>query len=130
VKHDAKSRLEKEFASQIARYKLPEPVREFPFAREAFGRRYRLDFYWDAYKLGVELHGLIVLQGGIVRGGHGTVPGMTRDMDKKNAAILLGIDVLTFTQSHVTSHAAIQMTMRALTVKGLRWNDAPTHAQA
>lgn len=132
MKHDAKSRLEKEFASQILRYRLPAPVREHCFALD-LGRRWRLDFFWPAFSLGVELHGLIIVRdssgGAIVRGGHGTKLGMINDMDKHNCAILLGLDVLTFCQEHVASHAAIQMTMRALTVKGLRWNDAPENAQ-
>jgi len=118
----AKSDLEALYARQCEQYRLPAYEREYLFAAEAFDRRWRLDWYWPAYKLGVELHGLIVLRGaqgeGIVRGGHGTVAGITRDMDKANAAILLHISVLTFCQSHVNSGDAIAMTQRALTVRG------------
>jgi hypothetical protein len=121
LKHDAKSGLEAEYAFQLKAFRLPPPQREYVFAAE-LGRKWRLDFWWQEYKLGVELHGLIVMRGirgeGIVRGGHGTVPGMIRDMDKNNAGIILGISVLTFTQSHVKSRAAIEMTMRALTIRG------------
>jgi hypothetical protein len=124
MKFDPENDLEAEFARQCVRYELPPFDREVEFAKEAFDRKYRLDFFWAKYRLAVELHGLIVVTaaGGaqIVRGGHSTVPGITRDMDKRNAAILLGIDVLTFTQSHVNSGDAIAMTQRALTVKGWR----------
>ncbi len=114
--------LETEYENLCWRYRLPKPVRELAFATEAFGRKWRFDFAWPEFMLAVELHGLIVIGvasgAQIVRGGHGTVPGITRDMDKRNAAILLGWSVLTFTQSHFTSDAAIAMTQRALTVKG------------
>lgn len=124
MKHDAKSDLEKAFAAQVLQFQLPEPEREFFFAQEAFGRKWRLDFFWPRYALGVELHGLIVVSGpsgeGIVRGGHGTVGGMRRDMEKRNAAVLLQIDVLTFEQTMVANGSAIAMTQRALTVKGWR----------
>jgi hypothetical protein len=120
--HTKTSKLEEEFGRQCARFQLPAWEREYEFAKQAFGRRYRLDFFWPKYRLGVELHGLVVVPSAagaqIVRGGHGTVPGMIRDMDKANAAILLGISVLVFCQRHVESGDAIAMTQRALTVKG------------
>lgn len=125
VKHDAKSELESEFDRQCTRYGLHPFERELRFAKLDFKRQWRFDFAWPDFRLAVELHGLIVIRGsageGIVRGGHGTVSGIIRDMDKANAAILLGWSVLTFSQSHViNSTAAIDMTQRALTVKGWR----------
>lgn len=113
--------LEQEFARQCEQYRLPAPVRQLLFAMDT-GRRWRFDFAWPEQKLAVELHGLIVIRAstgeGIVRGGHGTVGGMVNDMDKNNAAILLGWSVLVFCQQHVHGDAAINMTMRALAVKG------------
>lgn len=112
------SKLEKEFATQVARYQLPAPEREFVFGNEAFGRKWRFDFYWRPYRLAVELHGLV--HNGV--GGHQTIPGMTRDADKRNAAILLDLHVLVFFQGHVAhkTNGAIHMTMRALASRGWR----------
>jgi hypothetical protein len=117
------SELEKEFARLCVRYKLPVPCREHAFALD-MNRRWRFDFAWPEVKLAVELHGLVVVRAAsgaqIVRGCHGTVPGMIRDMDKRNAAILLGWNVLTFCQNHFSGDAAIAMTQRALVAKGWR----------
>ena len=107
--------LEKSFESQITRYRLPLPKREDRFA-VILGRQYRWDFSWREYMVAVELHGLV--NSGI--GGHQTIPGMTRDMDKQNAGILLGWSCLVFAQSHVKSEDAIAMTQRALASRGWR----------
>jgi hypothetical protein len=114
------SQLEKDFASQIVRYRLPPAIREFEFADDAFGRKWRFDFYFEPYLLAVECHGLKQGGPGNRRGGHETIPGMTNDADKSNAAALLHITVLTFFQSHIAhkTNGAIHMTMRALTVRG------------
>jgi hypothetical protein len=119
------SDLEKEFSSQIKRYRLPDPIREFKFADEAFDRKWRIDFAWPQFMLGVELHGLTQGGGMHRRGGHETIPGMTNDMNKMNAAILLNWAVLVFTQSHLRCSDAINMTQRALVVRG--WE--PQHGQ-
>jgi hypothetical protein len=122
------SKLETDFAAQIERFKLPPPVPEFKIAL-CVGRQYRWDFAWPQYMLAVELHGLVVVRGyasgsvsasAIVRGGHGTVPGMIRDMDKQNTAVLLGWSQLVFAQNHVKSGAAIQVLQRVLAARG--WN--------
>lgn len=114
--------------AQVRAYRLPVPETEVAFADDAFGRKWRLDVYWRPYRLGVELHGLILIPGKggsvIVRGGHATIDGLHGDANKRNAAILLGIDVLTFYRKHVDNKDAIKMTMRALTVKG--WNGEHT----
>jgi len=119
--HERESELEKEFAKQCLKYKLPPFEREFLFA-DAVGRKWRADFAWPAYRLLLELHGLIVMRNAeghsIVRGGHGTPQGMRNDVEKNNAAIMLGFSVLVFHQGHVTSGDAIAMTQRVLVSRG------------
>jgi len=121
MKWDAKSDIEKSFADQVLRYRLPHYEREYQFALDV-KRKWRLDFYFPEYRLAVELHGLIVVNGpmgnGIVRGGHATPKGMRNDMDKLNAMAILKITPLVFSQSHVDNGDAIAVTQRALVVKG------------
>lgn len=122
------SQLEEDFAGQLAQYRLPPAVRQLQFAKEV-GRKWAFDFAWPAFMVAVELNGIVAARIAgrqIDIGGHGTVVGQTRDMDKHNAAVLLGWSVLTFTQSHVNSKSkdAISVTQRALALKG--W--VPSHA--
>lgn len=117
------SDLEILFANKIDRLRLPAPLREYRFAAGLFGRQWRFDFCWPQYMLAVELHGIVECQvrgRAVDVGGHGTIVGKISDMNKYNAAILLGWKVLTFAQAHVNSTEAMDVTQRALIVCG--WN--------
>jgi very-short-patch-repair endonuclease len=66
----------------------PEPVREFRFCE----RRWRFDLAWPDVRVAVEIDG-----GMFVRGGHNRGPQITKDHEKRNAAVLLGWRVLVYT---------------------------------
>ena len=67
---------------------LPEPVTEYRFHPK---RKWRFDCAWEAEKVAVELHG------GLWSGGaHVRAHGVQRDLQKHNAAVLLGWRVLYF----------------------------------
>jgi hypothetical protein len=121
--------FEQDFAAQVSRYRLPVPVRNFRFAADELGRQWHADFAWPEFKLGVELDGLIIekvrrpgakFPMAVDTGSHGTVAGRIRDMDKGNAAVLIGWALLHFCQKHVACTDAIAMTQRALAARG--WN--------
>ena len=62
--------------------RIPAPVCELAHIP---GRRFRLDFAWPDYKIGLEV------QGGIwTRGRHSRGPGQKTDMEKNNLGILQG----------------------------------------
>lgn len=80
------SDIESLLAAQLRYAELPEPVREWRFHPT---RRWRFDLCWPDRLLAVEV------QGGIYRGGgHTSVTGLKRDIEKLNAATLLGWRVL------------------------------------
>lgn len=92
--------LEDALALQIKAAKLPEPVREHVFAKP---RRWRFDFAWPSFKLAVEVEGAI-----FVGGRHNRPMGMMADMEKYNAAALLGWKVLRVAGPHVKSGEALE----------------------
>lgn len=84
---------------QLADAGLPEPVREFRFAPP---RRWRFDYCWPSQRLAVEI------EGGAWSGGrHTRGAGFLRDMEKYDAAVLLGYAVLRFTPQQVESGHAV-----------------------
>ena len=102
------SQLEDDFAFQIAAAQLPQPVREYQFAR-TIGRKWRFDFAWPFYELAIELEG-----GVWTRGRHTRGSGFIKDCDKYNTAALMGWKVLRFTREHVDSGEALRVTEEAL----------------
>lgn len=101
-----RTELEDELAFQLRAAKLPKPEREFRFAAP---RRWRFDFAWPDRKLAVEV------EGGIwAAGRHNRPLGMMADMEKYNAATLLGWRVLRVAAKHVHSGAAFTLAEQAL----------------
>jgi very-short-patch-repair endonuclease len=99
------SRLEAEFARQLkglegTGHELPEPEREFRFCDQ---RRWRADFAWPDQRLLVEIEGGTWGGGRHVRG-----QGFEDDLEKYNAAMLLGWDVARFSGAMVKSGQAIK----------------------
>jgi very-short-patch-repair endonuclease len=100
------SHLEAALALQVRAWGLPTPLREHaPIP----GRRFRLDFAWPDWKLGVEC------EGGIwTKGGHSTGTGITRDCEKGNLLTLAGWRVLRVTREHIDTLQAIAWIQEAL----------------
>jgi very-short-patch-repair endonuclease len=111
------------FDFQLRSYGLPRFERQYPFAKEATGRQWKLDFANLEYKLAVEIEGLVVqrLAGElVVRGRHASITGFKEDCIKYATAAQLGWTVLRFEQSQVVDGTAIAFTQRVLYAKG--WN--------
>ena len=134
------------FASQCRQFQLPPFEQQHLFAKAAMQRNWRFDFAWREYKVAVEIEGLIptnlwratldgpspVERGGViinvvkcerllvVLGRHATIGGIKGDMEKYNAAALLGWSVLRFEQKDVKPKHAIETTMRVLAERGWR----------
>jgi len=82
--------------------------REYAFALD-LGRRWRFDFAWVALKLAVEFEGLVIQRvngQAILRGRHATRQGIREDMEKYNAAGMMGWTVLRYEQDLV-KHGAV-----------------------
>jgi len=109
------------FASQCRAAGLPEFVRQLEFAKTDTGRQWRFDFAFPAYKLAVEIQGVVVRRIGgqlFTMGAHADVKGMRRDHQKFNTAVLLGWSVLLFLQDDVKPKRALDYTTRALIARG------------
>ncbi len=79
--------------------KLPSPVTEHRFHPT---RRWRFDYAWPQWGVAVER------EGGIwIRGRHTRPMGYQRDLEKYNAATVLGWRVLRFTPAALTSAGAL-----------------------
>jgi very-short-patch-repair endonuclease len=104
------SALEDAFAFQLRVSDLPEPEREYKFAK-SMKRQWRFDFAFVEHKLAVELEGGIFNSH---RSGHSSITGIKRDIEKGNAATMLGWRVLRFHTDHVKDGIALQMTEQAL----------------
>lgn len=65
---------------------LPPPETEYPFAR-SIKRRWRFDYAWPDLMLALEIEGGIWRRGG---GAHSRPANILRDIEKYNAATLLG----------------------------------------
>ena len=101
------SALEDALAMHIRAHKLPEPVREYPFAK-AIGRRWRFDFAWPDLRVAAEV------EGGIYSGGrHTRGKGFERDAEKYNQATVMGWDVVRFSAGMIRSGKAVE-TIRTL----------------
>ena len=68
---------------------LPEPIPEYKFHH---ARRWRADYCWPIHKVIVEVEGGVWTEGRHTRGS-----GFVKDMEKYNAAALLGFYVLRYT---------------------------------
>jgi very-short-patch-repair endonuclease len=101
-----KSAIEESFAMQVRACKLPTPEREYRFHP---ARKWRADFAWPERKLLVECEGATW-----VRGRHTRGSGYAADLEKYNAASMLGYTLLRFTADMVKSGVAIVTVQRAL----------------
>lgn len=82
---------------------IPDPVLEYAFAQH-LGRRWRFDLAWPGERLAVEIDG-----GTWTGGRHTTGRGHESDSRKRNAAVLEGWRVLTFSTEMARSGEAVQV---------------------
>jgi very-short-patch-repair endonuclease len=102
----APSELERHLQTMMRLHGLPEPVRELRFHPP---RMFRLDFAWPDVKLAVEI------EGGIYRGGgHTSVKGLMRDIEKSNLLTMDGWRLLRFHGDQVKSGEAVALIAQAL----------------
>lgn len=97
---------------------------EYPFA-ESIGRNWLFDIAYPAAKLAVEIEGGIFAKGSAKpcpvckqrkRGAHGSVTGILRDIEKYNAAVVLGWRVLRI-PTHQITWESVRMIVAALGIK-------------
>lgn len=107
------------FGLQLQSQKIPA-VKEWRFAK-GLGRQWRFDWAVPTYMLAIEIEGLVMrrLAGQlVVMGRHASPAGIKDDMEKYNAAVLLGWYVLRFEQHDVKPRRAIDMTLNVLMARG------------
>lgn len=95
---------------QLRALKLPPPVREHRFHPV---RKWRFDLAYPAHYIGIECDGGVYTQGRHTRGA-----GFEADLEKFNAAALLGWAVLRFSRRFIDSGDAVQTVAIALKLKG------------
>ncbi|MGH8219958.1 MAG: hypothetical protein ACREUT_15555 [Steroidobacteraceae bacterium] len=113
------------FAMQLAPFSNLRIERQCLFAK-AIGRKWRFDFAFPDYHLGVEIDGVAVqrLAGRlVVLGRHASIEGIRGDNEKLNCAALLGWTVIRFLQTDVKPRLALEMTLRVLAARG--WKNEP-----
>jgi hypothetical protein len=108
------SNLERTLLFQIKAAGLPEPEREYAFAK-ALKRRFRFDLAWRDRMLACEIHGAIHS-----RGRHNRGVGMLADMEKINLAQLMGWRVLVVASDHIGTGKALEWIESALELAGRR----------
>ena len=109
----SKSELEEEFLAlfhsmqRIHQIRLPEPEREYIFARP---RKWRFDFAWPDLDVAVEI------DGGIWSGGrHASPQGLIAQYDKQNAATIRGWKVLRLSSNHLKdAHGTFDLLLYAM----------------
>lgn len=79
---------------------IPKPVEEYKFHPT---RKWRFDFAWPGKLVAVEIEGGIWIKGFSGHGGSHSLPSnIVRDMEKFNAAMLLGWRIFRFQPSELT----------------------------
>ncbi len=94
------------FLAVIARAKLPHPTPEHHFHPE---RMWRFDYAWPEHRIALEVEGGVWTQGRHTRGS-----GFVKDMEKYNAAAVLGWRVLRVTPEKLTTRGTEEMLRRVL----------------
>ena len=106
-----------QLVTQIHRAGLPAPAPEYHFAPEVDGkpvRQWRFDLAWPAEQIAVELEGSL-----FTGGRHGGARSSIRDVEKYNAAALLGWRVIRTVPAMVKSGAALVLVEVALGHRGV-----------
>lgn len=94
------------FLAYCAQMGLPEPQPEWRFAPD---RRWRFDWAWIGAKVALEIEGGVFTKGRHTRGA-----GFVRDMEKYNAATLLGWSVYRVTPDQLYQPQTLELLRAAL----------------
>lgn len=100
---------------------LMPPVGEYRFHPV---RRWRFDWAWPARKIALEVEGGVFIQGRHSRG-----VGMEKDMEKYNAAAIMGYTVLRVTPRMITDGTAIAIVEQAFSAVGSRLDTSETRGR-
>lgn len=121
-----RERHEDDLAFQILTHRLPIPLRQHRFAVD-LGRQWRFDFAWADQRIAAEVEGLVAMPATvagrrtvILTGRHASPEGYKGDVDKYNAATLLGWRLLRFHQDLIRNGEAIAMLERVFHASGWR----------
>jgi hypothetical protein len=106
TKRPTRSWLEERVARWLGTSGFEQPIRELRFAPP---RLWRFDFAWPARGLALECEGGIWTHGGHTRGS-----GFVADVEKYNAATLLGWRVFRVTEREIRSGEAFELLERML----------------
>ena len=87
---------------------LPPPKMEHVFCPE---RKFRFDFAWTILRVALEVEGGI-----FIRGAHGSIGGIKRDMEKYNLAASLGWRVLRVTPQQVCMKDTVDLIKRTMII--------------
>lgn len=96
------------FALACPRFGLPAPVQEYRFHPT---RKWRIDYYFEANgrRVGLEV------EGGVWTGGrHTRAKGFLGDMEKYNAAAMLGIQIIRTTPTNLLKLETFTLVKKAL----------------
>lgn len=122
AKKRRKEDYENLYAFQVKALKLPEPVRQYRFAKE-LDRQFSADFVWTPRQIPTLAGVLLVeIQGGIWRpggGAHSHPLNIERDIEKQQCIALLGYRFLPITEKDLKSGIAMELTLQVL--KRLGW---------
>lgn len=119
-----RSEAEREFLEQVQLLSLPQPAVQLRFAPK---RRWRADFAWPKARLIVEIEGGLWSRkgakrckvcGGTPTGRHTSGKGFEGDLEKYNAATLLGWAILRFTPRMVRTGEATKTVEEFLKRRG------------
>lgn len=98
------------FLALLKTYKVPAPVAEFAFAARATPpRKWRFDFCWVGAGVALEIEGAVWTNGRHTRGS-----GFMKDMEKYNAAALLGYRVFRVASHRLCTLDTVMLIQKAL----------------
>lgn len=106
IRQSSKPLMNKQFLAMLSDWKLIVPFQEWAFHPT---RKWRFDYAWPNYKIALEVDGGIWTQGRHTRGS-----GRLKDMEKFNAAALLGWRILYVTPEQLCTQETVDMISKSL----------------
>lgn len=103
------------FREDLQNAGLPAPIQEHQFAKAALMRKWALDYAWPEWLAALEVEGGIWRKGG---GAHSHPSGIIRDIEKYNAATLLGWRIYRVIPGRLNEPAVVTHVERLLRLGG------------